>query len=535
MAAEHANSNYDVLEAKDLVKAFVYATDWLGVYIEEVNALNVYPVPDGDTGTNMHLTMQSVRQQLNNADPSTMDDFAHALAYGSLLGARGNSGVILSQVLKGFAEAIKGQPHLGAEACVRALKSAAKTAYAAVMKPVEGTILTVVRRAAEGASQAKAKLPLQVLKEALSEGHSALEETPDMLPMLKQAGVVDAGGLGFLYLLEGVIASFEGRALPEPPKIEKRAQQQFETEEFGFCTEFLLSDATVSSLEIQEMVQTYGDSLLVVGAEGYIKGHIHTDEPEKLLALVARYGTMVRSKVEDMSQQHSEILAAVDVAEVDAPQVALVAVSSGYGITKVFRSLGARVVGGGQTNNPSVQDIADAVRSVGSDNIIIMPNNKNIIMAAERVADLLPDKHIRVLPTRSIGEGLAAAVLFDERADPEELFEEMQEAAQTARTLEVTTASRDANIDGMDVSEGDCIGLINGKLKASAKTAEACLQELFAQSADDAEIATFFYSSAIGKERAQSFVDSLAGSFPDIEVEMHAGAPDLYHYVVALE
>lgn len=526
---------HKTLSVKELCTAFAYATDWLGVYVEEVNALNVYPVPDGDTGTNMHLTMQSVRRQLYEESPKKMSEFAHALSYGSLLGARGNSGVILSQVLKGFAEAVKSKDTLDAASCVKALGSATESAYAAVMRPVEGTILTVVRRAAEGAAESGADGALEVLRDALSAGQTALQETPEMLPMLKQAGVVDAGGLGFLRVLEGVIASFEGRDLPKPPKIEHRAQQQFEEEEFGFCTEFLLSDVTVPTTEIQELVQPFGDSLLVVGAEGYVKGHIHTEEPERLLATVARYGRMVRSKVEDMSEQHSEILAGVELEEAEPPKTALVAVSAGYGITKVFRSLGARVVGGGQTSNPSVQDIADAVRSVGAPVVVVMPNNKNIIMAAERVADIVPEKEVRVLPTRSVGQGLAAAVLFDETTEADSLLDEMQEAIEHALTLEVTTASRNATIEGLEVTEGDYIGLVNGELRAVAGSAETCIVKLLKPLKDDFEVATLFYSPAVGEEGAEKLVTMLAEEAPDLEVEVHAGAPDLYYYVMALE
>lgn len=523
------------LEATDLATAFAYATDWLGVYVEEVNALNVYPVPDGDTGTNMHLTMQSVRRQLSDERPKTMAALAHALAYGSLLGARGNSGVILSQVLKGFSEAIRGHPSLGAQACVEALQSATKSAYAAVMKPVEGTILTVVRRAAEGAREAASSRPLDVLRDAWKAGETALKETPEMLPMLKQAGVVDSGGLGFLRVLEGLIASFEGRDLPPPPEITTRAQEAFEEQEFGFCTEFLLSDVTVPTKEIQELVKGFGDSLLVVGAEGFVKGHIHTEEPEQLLATVARYGTMVRSKVEDMSEQHQEILAGVDLADAEPPKSALVAVSAGHGVTKVFRSLGARVVGGGQTNNPSVQDIADAVRSVGAREVVVMPNNKNIIMAAERVRELIPDKDVRVLPTRTLGQGLAAAVLFDDGTGVGELLPEMQTAAEHARTLEVTTASRSATIDEVTVTEGQFIGLLDGKLMVAESSPEACLTALLAGVADDVEIGVLFYNAATGRERAEALHGALSDRFPELELELHAGAPDLYPYLLALE
>jgi uncharacterized protein len=523
------------LVAKDIAKAFLYATDWLGVYIDEVNALNVYPVPDGDTGTNMHLTMQSVRRQLLDENPKTMQEVAHALSYGSLLGARGNSGVILSQILKGFSESIKAHTTLGAAEVRTALQSATKSAYAAVMKPVEGTILTVVRMSSEGADKGNASTPLAVLRDAYEFGKDALDKTPEQLPMLKQAGVVDSGGLGFIRVLEGIIAYFDGKDLPPPPKIEKRAQEQFEEQEFGFCTEFLLSDVSVPTSQIQELVKPFGDSLLVVGAEGYVKGHIHTEEPERLLATVAKYGKMVRSKIEDMSQQHSEILANIDMAQAEAPKSALVVVSDGYGITKVFRSLKARVIGGGQTNNPSVQDIADAVRSVGADFVIIMPNNKNIIMAAQRVAELVPEKHISVLPTRTLGQGLAAAVLFDETKEPSELLEDMQEAADHAVTLEVTTASRSVTINDVAVQEGDFIGLANDTLEVSAKLPEDCLQQMLERRANDYEIGTLFYSTAIGEERAQAFLEKLQEQFEDMDIELYSGAPDLYHFVMALE
>lgn len=523
------------ISARELSRAFIFATQWLGVFVEEVNALNVYPVPDGDTGTNMHLTMQSVRRQLSELRTVNMVGVAHALSYGSLLGARGNSGVILSQVLKGFAEAIKELRELGGEDFADALVSGAAMAYGAVMKPVEGTILTVVREAGEAANSAKRGKPLEVLNAALEAGKEALERTPDQLPILKQAGVVDAGGLGVLRLLEGVIGFFEGRDLPPPPRVEKRAQLQFEEEEFGFCTEFLLADVDVPTQEIQQLVAPYGDSLLVVGAEGFVKGHIHTQEPEKLLAEVGRFGRMIRSKVEDMSEQHSEILADVNLAEGEGPTSAAVAVASGYGLTKVLRSLGVRVVGGGQTDNPSVQDIADAVRSVGASSVIVMPNNKNVIMAAERVAELVPEKEVRVVPTRTLGQGLAAAVTFNESLPADVLVDEMKAAAEATVTLEITTASREAEIDGVAVSEGQAIGLVDGVLAAAAHGYEEALLSLLRVHAQDHDIASLFHSAEVSAERARSLVERIESSYPDMELDLHAGAPDLYPYLMVLE
>jgi DAK2 domain fusion protein YloV len=525
------------LGVRDLTNAFSFATDWLGVHVDEVNALNVYPVPDGDTGTNMHLTMQSVRRQFAAAKPSSMIEFAQALAHGSLLGARGNSGVILSQVLKGFADTARLNSVMGSDELVAALAASARSAYAAVLKPVEGTILTVVRRVAEAAELARPKRPLEILRDAHEGGVSALRETPDLLPILKAAGVVDAGGLGFLRVLEGLIAFFEGRDLPAPPVVTIRAQQQFSEQEFGYCTEFLLSDATLPTGEIQKLMEPFGDSLLVVGTEGFVKGHIHTEEPERLLALVARHGTMVQSKVEDMTEQHSEILGGLELTT-DAQQLTgLVAVSDGYGLTKAFRSMGARVVGGGQTSNPSVEDIADAVRSVSAPGVIILPNNSNIVLAAQRVAELLPEKDIRVLPTTTVGAGLAAAVTFEPQRDlpVDAVLANLQRAAAGSLTLEVTTATRSVQLNGVTVTEGSFIGLADNELRVSAATAPAALLSMLEGEADNFDVATLFYNASSGAEGASQAAELIGSEFPHLELEVHAGGPDIYEYLLILE
>jgi DAK2 domain fusion protein YloV len=524
------------LDAATLADAFLFATDWLGVYIEEVNALNVYPVPDGDTGTNMHLTMQSVRRQLQDAPPTGMNDLAHALSYGSLLGARGNSGVILSQILKGFAEGLKGTQSLDATTLKQSLQQATDTAYAAVMKPVEGTMLSVIKAIGQHAEVNEGTgSALELLRSCVTAGHEALEHTPEQLPLLKQAGVVDAGGLGLLRILEGILAHYDARELPEPPEVERRAQESFEEEEFGFCTEFLLADVDVPTSVIQELVAPYGDSLLVVGAEGFVKGHIHTEEPERLLASVAKHGRMVRSKVEDMSEQHSEILAAVDADEAELAPVAMVAVADGYGVTKIFRSLGARVVGGGQTNNPSVEDIVDAVRSVGAEHVVVMPNNKNIVLAAERVPELVSDRSVHVLRTTTMGQGLAAAVAFTDTADVDTLLTSMQESANASRTVEVTVANRTATVEGVDVEEGDAIALVDGKLVSKAPSYVDVLAAAVRGLDGEPEVATLFHASSVPEADVESAVTLLEEAFDDLEVEVHPGAPDLYPFVVVFE
>ncbi len=538
--AGRAVDNLVSLSSQQLADCFIYATDWLGVYKEETNALNVYPVPDGDTGTNMHLTMQSVRRELDVCDHSKMADVTRAISYGSLLGARGNSGVILSQLFKGFTEAVRDLTAIDSAQLVAALERAAKIGYAAVMKPVEGTILTVARETAEGARAAILKdssLDVRaLLNAALDAGRVSLENTKNLLPVLKQANVVDSGGAGYLHVLTGVLAKLEGTALPEAPAIESYAQQGFENEEFGYCTEFLLENATKPASEIRELVQPFGDSLLVVGSEGFVKGHIHTDDPDALLATVARYGKMVRSKIEDMSEQHTEILSMAGAAsKTDTALTGAVAVVSGYGLVKVFRSLGVRIVSGGQTQNPSVQDILDAANSVESPDVIVLPNNKNVIMAAQKAAELSTDKRIHVLPTKTLGQGLGAALAFLKDSSVEELLPAMQEGASRVLTFEVTHASRTATIDGREIQAGEVIGLRDDVLIHNGGTPEDAVVDMLKGSYTMQEIVTIFTNAEVSSERAEGLVVRLNEALPQLSVEVRTGGPDLYDYLVTME
>ncbi|MFC4637542.1 DAK2 domain-containing protein [Deinococcus hohokamensis] len=518
-----------------------YATDWLGVYREQVNALNVYPVPDGDTGTNMHLTMQSVRRELDTCDENSMPGVARAISYGALLGARGNSGVILSQLLKGFAEAIRDAQEIDAALLGRAFQAAQKSGYGAVMKPVEGTILTVARGVAEGAAN-QGGTPAQVLEAALIRGQDLLDQTPDMLPALKQAGVIDSGGQGYLYIVQGMLAQLRGEALPPAPEISSYAQQQFENEEFGFCTEFLMSEATSSIEQIRELVSPFGDSLLVVGAEGYVKGHIHTNEPDQLLATVGRHGRMLKTKVEDMAEQHTEILGMAGAAARAEEEIApsgLVAVASGYGLVKLFRSLGARIVSGGQTANPSVQDIVDAVRSVSAEKVIVLPNNKNVLMAAEKAMELMEGRAV-VIPTRTLGQGMGAALAFNPDTPAEELREAMESGAQAVTTFEVTRASRTTNITTKEgvtlaIAEGDVIGLKDDELVQAGGSPEDSVLDMLNRGYAGQEIVTVFGGPQKTQENLEALAERIRSAFPMVEVEAHAGGPDLYDYLVTLE
>ncbi|RTH20162.1 kinase [Thermus scotoductus] len=518
------------LSPGEVAEAFRYATDWFSVFVEEINALNVYPVPDGDTGTNMHLTLQSARRELDLADTSKMPEVARAIAYGSLLGARGNSGVILSQILKGFSEVLRKKEVLDAPTLAEALRLGAETGYRAVMKPVEGTILTVARAAGEGAQGETLE---ETLENALGAAQRALEKTPDLLPVLKQAGVVDAGGAGYVRFLEGIRGYLLRLPLPEPPKVERYAQTAFATEEFGYCTEFLMEGVEVPIERIREAVAPFGDSLLVVGAEGYVKGHIHTDDPDGLLATVARFGRMVRTKVEDMTEQHTEILAMVGAGEEAPPPTGLVVVALGHGPSRVFRSLGARVVAGGQTQNPSVEDLLSAIRSVASPKVILLPNNPNVFLAAEKAAELAKElgKEVYVLKTRTLGQGLAAAVRYLPEAEVEELLPEMEEALKGAVTLEVTWASRDAEVDGVKVLKDKPIGLLDGRLVLMGETPEEVLEGLIRLAGEGKEILTLFLGPNTPKEKAEE----VARKFPGLVVEILPGGPELYAYLGVLE
>lgn len=533
-------SRVDRMSPAQLAQALRYATDWFAIFIEETNALNVYPVPDGDTGTNMHLTLQSLRRELDLSNTEQMGEVARAVSYGSLMGARGNSGVITSQILKGFAEVLRRHSQLTPQVLTEALEEGTQTGYRAVMKPVEGTILTVARYASAGARKALdggATTLEGILEGALEAAREGLAETPNLLAVLRQADVVDAGGAGYVHWLEGLQAYVLDRPLPPKPVIERYAQTAFEEENFGYCTEFLLENVEQSIEAIREMVAPFGDSLLVVGAEGYVKGHIHTNEPDALLATVARYGTMLRSKVEDMSVQHTEILGMAGAADEAPPPTGLVAVAHGWGLVKAFRGLGARIVAGGQTANPSVQDILDAIRSLPSPAVIVLPNNSNVLMSAGQAAELGRSlgKDVQVLPTRTLGQGLAAAIAFHPDLSASELLPDMETAQARAVTLEVTRASRGASLDGVEVREQQPIGLIDDKLALAAETPEQALLDMVQAQGANKEILTVFHGSQVAPEILTDLPQRVAQINPDLALEIHPGGPDLYDYLAILE
>lgn len=524
-----------------LVQMFQTASRWLEHHREQLNALNVYPVPDGDTGQNMSLTLQSAVAELGDSTELQLAELGQRLSYGALLGARGNSGVLLSQLLKGFAERLSTETEINGHVLAEALDTAQQAAYRAVSKPVEGTILTVARAAAQGAARSH-ETPERALTEALVAAEIALAQTPELLPVLKQAGVVDSGAQGYVYFLKGLLAGLQGdTSLPEVEKMNYQAQAQFSSEAFGYCTEFLLADTKGSVEDLREKIDAFGDSILVVETQGYIKGHIHTDEPDKLLALAGKWGRMVKTKVEDMSQQHTELLATLQEADLQQAEVGLVAVGAGEGLTKLFREVGARVVSG-EGGNPSVADFVDAVNSVSAKTVFILPNNKNILMAAQKAEELLEGR-ARVLPTRTLGAGMAAAmafasVVYDEGSS-DEVFEAMQATADNAVTLEVTHASRSAELQTeqglLTITEGEPLGLYNNEVLCTADTPLECLLNLVQhaqlQRSEGYEILTLF----AGSQTAQEAKEAIEEQYPDLSVECLGAPPELYDFVAVLE
>lgn len=540
----------------------------------EVDALNVFPVPDGDTGTNMHLTIKSAARDAEKTAGDTVAEVAAAASMGSLMGARGNSGVILSQLMRGISKGLEGIEEASGMQLAAALQSGVDTAYKAVMKPVEGTILTVSRESAKGA-MIKAKqggTPLQVLQAAYARGAEALKRTPDLLPVLKQAGVVDSGGQGFMTILEGWIMALEGKDVflesgPAPAPMTRSAAEPAETIdqdqhgimaveslEYPYCTEFLVKGLDLNPDQIKKDLTGRGDCLLVVGEPEVVKIHIHTKNPGKILDYAIQWGTLHEVQIHNMLEQNEAMAHAqkenslADSLETpgsaqtensvqDSKEHGVVVVATGDGIAEAFRSLGAdQVVLGGQTMNPSTEDLAEAVRNTPAKHVYLLPNNKNIIMAAQQVKDLVTDREVFVIPTRSIPQGIAALLSFDPDGNADENRSNMEEATQSVGSGEVTYAVRDSQFGGLTIARGDILGLVEDEIVTTGReileVAQATLEKMAWK---EHELITVFYGQDIDKTQVDSLRDWLEKEKPDIEVEIHSGGQPLYYYIFGVE
>ncbi|PID84879.1 MAG: hypothetical protein CSA11_08220 [Chloroflexi bacterium] len=532
---------------------------WLDHNHEEVNALNVFPVPDGDTGTNMLLTMRSAYKQIQTMDSNHVGKVASNLSHGALMGARGNSGVILSQIWRGLAKPIKEKETFNADDLAEALKSAADTAYGGVMRPVEGTILTVIRSGADEAANAVniTKDLRFVLARVIERCQQTLEKTPDMLPILKQAGVVDSGGQGLVFILEGMLKYAQGElsledvstARAEAAIAAAPAQAHVVPEggdlEFPYDVQFILMGENLNVIEVRNKIDSMGDCTVVVGDENTIKVHIHVDDPGEPLTYGSSLGKITDVVVENMQMQMEEIVgdSAADNGSPPAPevqvepgQIGVVAVAPGDGLANIFRSLGvAFVINGGQTNNPSTEEIFQAIQDVPTDKVIILPNNKNIFLASEQ-AQQLSSKQVSVIPTRTIPQGFCAMLHLDPDGDFTQTTTAMKNSLDLVATGEITQATRTVTIDDVEVNEGEILGLVNGRLCTSASNFTNVLKQmLIDMEMGERELASLYYGADVNEADAQQVADQIEGLYPDVEVEVLPGGQAHYFYILGAE
>lgn len=540
----------------DLLNALEFATRWLDHNRDHVNALNVFPIPDGDTGTNMALTMHaSLDGGRTASNPTSAGDVAARFAYGALMGARGNSGVILSQIFRGFSAAITGRDEIDGEDLARALDGAREMAYKAVLKPVEGTMLTIIRAAADSAATASSRTPsiVTVLRETLEGARVALADTPNQLDILRQAGVVDAGGQGIVHILEGLTRFAQGDTIIEEggEHVSIGAEMRFlddiaEThgeDSFGYCTNFMVFGSDLDFEHVRDEIAAMGQSAVIVGDDSVVKVHIHTENPGAVLEYALTLGYLDQIKIDNMSLQTEALSDQRLHAKTDdgaAPAIdgaiGILAVAAGQGLADALTSMGAhRIVPGGQTMNPSTEQLLHAVREMPVDEIVILPNNKNIIMAANQVSPLT-DKTIRVIPSRSLPQGLAALASFSRDASLEANIERMNDALEDVQAVEITRAVRDVDLHGVTVTTGDLIGMVNGDLTVAGTDLADVLTRTLRQLGDiDPELLTVFTGEGASTEET-STVEQVAGDlFPDAEIEIIDGGQPHYQYVIGIE
>lgn len=546
----------DSKKFRDMVRV---ATHRLGRNAEFINSLNVFPVPDGDTGTNMNLTIESGAKAVAENPSSNVGDLTESLAKGMLMGARGNSGVISSQLFRGIYKATQGMKTLNAQELANAFSNGVATAYKAVMKPVEGTILTVARVAAqEGANKANETDDVEEVMQAIVEGAKAsLKTTPDLLPVLKQVGVVDSGGQGLLFIYEGFLEGLLGenyadRYQPDEGEMDEMinamhhqsVQSQLATQDIanGYCTEIMV-DLTADipkkkSFELEEFrehLSKLGDSLLAVSDDEVAKVHVHTEHPGEIFKYGSEFGQLGKIKIDNMRIQHETIVNNSEE-EQESVEFAVIAVASGNGIRKMLESEGVnRIISGGQTMNPSTQDIIDAIKKSGAKKAIVLPNNGNIVMAAKQAAEV-SDIPVGIVPTKTISQGLTAMLSFDADESIEENVESMTDALEDVVSGEVTQANRDTTIDGVEIHENDYLGIIDGDIKVAESDLIKSTVDMVEKMLDeDSEIITVMFGRDSNKEEAQQVVSALEAKHDDLEFEIHNGGQPVYNFLISVE
>lgn len=516
-----------------------------------VNSLNIFPVPDGDTGTNMSLTMVSAVKEINSLQKVEVQGVFEAAASGTLMGARGNSGVILSQIFRGFAKGAKKHSEFNSAALADAFIEGSNTAYKAIMKPTEGTILTVIRETAEFAVKEKEKHSdlVEFLEILIKKANEVLDKTPELLPVLKNAGVVDAGGKGLICILDGMLHALKTNTLLElhernaqEEEEQPAAQEFFSTEDitFGYCTEFFVKTKSIDLDSYKEALSKIGDSLVVVGGEGIVKVHIHTNNPGQVLEMSLEHGELSKIKIDNMREQHRQLLVDEPVPQAETAaepkKYGVVAVAMGDGIANILRDIGAdEIIEGGQTMNPSTEDIVKSINKINAENIIILPNNSNIILAANQ-AKSLSDKNVIVAPTKTIPQGIAALMSLDFDREPDVNTKKLDKAIASVKTGLITYAVRNSTYDDINIEEGNILGLVEGKIKSVAETVPEVCKELLEQMVDeDASLVSIYYGKETSEEDAEKLAAFVQENYPECEVDMHFGGQPLYYYIISIE
>lgn len=548
-----------------LAKMFLAGAQNIEAKKEFINELNVFPVPDGDTGTNMSLTIMSAAKEVTALENMDMKSLAKAISSGSLRGARGNSGVILSQLLRGFTKAVRDEKEVNVKILAAACERAKDTAYKAVMKPKEGTILTVARGIAEKAAVLAEETEdlEEFIPALLEEGDAVLARTPEMLPVLKEAGVVDSGGQGLMEVLKGAYDAFLGKEVDynaisaegAGSSMTKVSAEAAADIKFGYCTEFIIMTEREftenDEIEFKAYLESIGDSIVCVADDDVVKIHVHTNDPGLAIQKALTYGQLSRMKIDNMREEHQEKLIrdsqklAQQQKEEDQKKksaeprkpMGFITVSIGEGLNSVFRELGADyIIEGGQTMNPSTEDMLNAIEHVNADAVFILPNNKNIVLAANQAKALVKDKEIVVIPTKTVPQGITAIISFMPEAGVQENEETMLEAIKNVKSGQVTYAVRDTRIDDKEIHEGDIMGIGDSGILAVGQDIEKTAVEMLEQLVDeDSELISIYYGEEVNEEAAQNFVAEIEEKYPDLDVDAHYGGQPIYYYVLAVE
>jgi uncharacterized protein len=547
------------IDGHDMRNMVITASNNLQEKKEFINSLNVFPVPDGDTGTNMSMTFKSAVSEIENAKEKSISEVAKRIARGALMGARGNSGVILSQIFRGIAKGLEGKDEVDAIDFAKSIAEGSKSAYKAVMRPTEGTILTIIRAAAESAVNSNETDIIKLLEKVCKHSENILNKTPDMLPALKEAKVVDAGGMGLLIILQGMYKALNEHIEAKVENIEnsgekisKSAQSSINVKniKYGYCTEFfiLTKNAQDKVQDLKKLFDPMGDSMIVVGVEDIIKVHIHTNDPGWILSQAVKLGEISKIKIDNMREQHRQILELEyaptqigeenNIKEESKPEkeYAFVSVSMGEGLKRIFEDLGVdSIIEGGQTMNPSTQDILECINSLNAKNIFVLPNNKNIIMAAEQAAEL-SERNVIVIPTKTIPQGITAVTLFNGDNSVEQNIEVMKETISSVVSGSVTYAVRDTEMEGKVIKEGNILGLKEGKISEVGKDIyEVCDKLLSNMVNEDTELITLFYGKDCDEDKVEEFINRLEDEYPDIDIQFYSGNQPLYYFIVSVE